>query len=100
MLQRSLALLVLACLALGAGGCESLFKSSNYKSYDEVLMPRQTGSTLQRRSHVPREPDSEKKKKPAKKKTAPPKPDAEPSATPTPAPTPEEESTPQPERFR
>ena len=73
-------------------------KTKSKKQYEEVLMPLQTGSTIQRRTYVESRPDAEStpaKKK--KKEPAAPKPEAEPSATPTP----EEESTPAPvERFR
>jgi hypothetical protein len=93
MLHRAIALLAVVCLALGAAGCAS---KSN-KDYDEVLMPLQTGSTLQRRVYVPRGPESKtKKKKKEKDRDKARKPEAEPSATPAP----EEESTPPPDRFR
>jgi hypothetical protein len=106
--RRFIALLALVCFALSAGGCESLWKdpsgkrpkkkSTSKKQYQEVLMPKQTGSTLQRRVYVERGPESESKPtKKKKKEAAAPKPDAEPDATPAP----EEESTPPPvERFR
>ena len=106
MSHRFNVLLVLVCFALSAGGCESFWKdpsgkrpskSKSKKQYDEVRMPLQTGSVLQRRVYVEHRPDSEKtpaKKK--KKETSTPKPEAEPSPTPTP----EEESTPPPDRFR
>ena len=89
--HRSIAILTIACLALGWGGCSTKWNSNS----EEVLMPLQTGSVLHRRVRVPT--DNEKKAKPKKKKekeTA--KPKAEPSATPAP----EEESTPPPDRFR
>jgi hypothetical protein len=89
--HRAIAILAVVCLALGAGGCAS---RSN-KDYDEVLMPLQTGSTLQRRVYVRRGPESRSKKK-KKERDKPRKPDAEPSATPAP----EEESTPPADRFR
>ena len=87
-------------LAVALGGC----RSNSNKDYDEVLMPLQTGSTIQRRVLVPSNPDKKSKKKTEKsektekkeKKEKSRKPDAEPSATPAP----EEESTPPPERFR
>lgn len=106
--RRFIALLALTCFALNAGGCESFWKdpsgkrpkkkSASKKEYKEVLMPLQTGSTLQRRTYVPVGPNSESKPtKKKKKEAAAPKPDAEPSATPAP----EEESTPPPaDRFR
>jgi hypothetical protein len=91
MLNRAIAILAVVSLALGAGGCAS--KSSG--SYEEVLMPLQTGSTLQRRVYVRKGPESKsKKKKKEREKSR--KPEAEPSATPAA----EEESTPPPDRFR
>ncbi len=84
--HRTIAILAILFFAFGGGGCAS---KSN-KDYEEVLMPRQTGSTLHRRVLVPSEP--KKKSKPTKK----PKPETEPAEK-TPA---EEESTPPPDRFR
>lgn len=97
MQHRLIAILLAFGLALGAGGCAS---NSNGE-YEDVLMPLQTGSVLQR--HVRVRADSQKKtkkkkdeKKKDEKKKAP-KPDAEPSSTPPP----DEESTPAPaDRFR
>jgi hypothetical protein len=91
MLHRAIAILAVVCLALGAGGCAS---KSN-KDYDEVLMPLQTGSTLQRRVYMPKGPETKSKKK-KKEREKPRKADEEPSATPAP----EEESTPPVDRFR
>jgi hypothetical protein len=88
--HRLIAILAIVSVALGWGGCAH--HRSN-KDYDEVLMPLQTGSRIQRRVLVP--VDHEKKSK-KKKKPAAPKPEAEPSATPAP----EEESTPPADRFR
>lgn len=88
--HRLLAILAILCFAFGGGGCAS---KSN-KDYEEVRMPLQTGSTLQRRMYV--RTSGPTKKKPKKKAPSSPKPEAEPSATPAP----EEESTPPPERFR
>jgi len=88
--HRPFAILAILCFAFGGAGCAT---KSN-KDYDEVLMPLQTGSTLQRRVFVPK--SSETKKKPKKKQPSSPKPEAEPTATPAP----EEESTPPPEKFR
>jgi hypothetical protein len=87
--HRSIAILAALSVALGAGGCAS---NSN-KDYDEVLMPLQTGSTLQRRILTRSKHDSKPQKK-KKKEASAPKPEAKPSATP------EEESTPPPDRFR
>jgi hypothetical protein len=93
--HRLIASLAIVCLALGAGGCRSTEanRKSRDRKYEEVLMPRQTGSYLQRRILIPVDRDTQPKKK---KKPAAPKPEAGPSATPSP----EEESTPQPDRFR
>jgi hypothetical protein len=102
MYHRATAILAIFCLALGSGGCASLFQpskptsSKKKKQYQEVLMPLQTGSTLQRRAYIERGPDTESKKKPKKKQPLSPKPEVEPSETPAP----EEESTPPPDRFR
>jgi hypothetical protein len=85
---RLIAVLTIACLALGWGGCSTKWNRNS----EEVLMPLQTGSVLHRRVRVPTEREKAKTKK--KKETS--KPKAEPSATPTP----EEESTPPPDRFR
>src|SRR3954469_3479396 len=90
--HRFVAILFVLVLALGVGGCAS---NSN-KDYDEVLMPLQTGSVLQRPVLVPADHQKrpkkkrDEKKKEEKKKA--PKPDAEPDATPAP----NEEATPPP----
>ena len=87
--HRLIASLAIVCIALGVGGC----RSRANRNYEEVMMPRQTGSLLQRRLLL----RTERMKKPKKKqKPATSKPEAEPSATPAP----EEESTPPPDRFR
>ena len=92
--HRAIALLAVVCLALGAGGCAS---KSN-KDYDEVLMPLQTGSTMQRRVYMPKGPESKTKNKKKEKERGKPRTlEAEPSASPAA----EEESTPPPaDRFR
>lgn len=97
---RLIAIFAILCFAFGGGGCASKSRAD----YEEVLMPLQTGSVIQRRVQVKTDrevkPPKEKatKEKPAKetKKPAPPKPEAEPEETPAP----QEESTPPPERFR
>ena len=110
--HRLIAILAILCFAFGGAGCESLYRASlpkpkppkkkkvqrERKQYEAVVMPLQTGSTLQRRMFVERKPESEPKKKSKKKESPAPKPDAEPSATPAPT----EEATPEPtpERFR
>lgn len=107
--HRLIAIFGILCFAFGGAGCESLFKPSPQKSskkkrqteYQLVVMPLQTGSTLQRRAFIEVEPDSDEPKKKSKKKESPsptPKPEAESSETP--APTPEESPAPTPERFR
>jgi hypothetical protein len=88
---RSIAILAIVFIAFGGGGCASKSRGD----YEEVLMPLQTGSTLQRRVWVRTGPDKSSKKK-KKKETSASKPKAEPSATPAP----EEESTPAVDRFR
>ena len=114
--HRLLALLAIVCFAFAGAGCESLFQPSKPKSskkkktprerkqYEEVIMPLQTGSTLQRRMFVEKrsEDEPEPKKKPKKKESPKPKPEAEPTAAETPPPTPTQEATPEPtpERFR
>ncbi|HKP04816.1 MAG TPA: hypothetical protein VJU77_15795 [Chthoniobacterales bacterium] len=95
--RRLIAILAATCLAFGGAGCAS---KSN-KDYDEILMPAQTGSVLQRRVQVKKiEPEEKPKKKKDKEKPSSPKPkpDEEPSAEATPKPEPE--STPPTERFR
>lgn len=94
---RLLAILLVLGLALGAGGCAS---NSN-KDYEEVLMPLQTGSVLQRHVQVKADHQSKSKKKKDEKKKdekkKAPKPDAEPDTTPAA----EDEATPPPaDRFR
>ena len=104
--HRSIAVLTVFCFAFGAGGCESFRNSSKPKSekksrreYQEVLMPKQTGSLLQRRAYILRGPD--KKKSPTKKQSNAPKPTPTPEPDVSPTPKPEDESTPPPtDRFR
>jgi len=87
--HRFIAVVIVACLAAGLGGC------AHNQDFDEIVMPLQTGSRIGRTVVVPAKHEkNEKKKKEEKKKKSP---EAEPSATPTP----EEESTPPPaDRFR
>jgi hypothetical protein len=101
---RLLAILAILSFAFGGGGCASKSK----QDYEEVLMPLQTGSVLQRRVLVKsehrtkRKTEPKKKKKPAEPKPAEPKPElepepeAKPEGTPRATPTPAEET----ERFR
>ena len=104
--NRLLAILLVVCLALGGGGCAS--EAQRKWNEDAPLLPRQTGSNLNRRMNVDSESSSKEKKKkkkdskPAQKKTAktektePEKP-KEPKA---PKPEQPEETTTQPDRFR
>ena len=109
--HRLFAVLGIVCLALEGAGCAS---KSQIENREEVLMPLQTGSLLQRRVMLAKEPETKKtkkkkekketKEKQEKKETEEPK---RPSPKPTPAlepePTPEQpvqESTPPPDRFR
>ncbi len=92
--HRLIAVLAVLCLAWGGEGCAS---KSN-KDYEEVLMPLQTGSVIQRRVMVRTEHEKKPAKTKKKKESSAPKPEskAEPRATPAP----EEESTPSADRFR
>jgi hypothetical protein len=120
--HRFIAILAIVCFAFGGAGCESLYQASlpkpkppkkkkvqrerkerERKQYETVVMPLQTGSTLQRRMFVERKPDDDEPKKPSKKKDSPiPTPTPKPAAEATATPTPTEEATPEPtpERFR
>ena len=90
--QRFIFVLTVVCVALGTGGC----RTTSDPGYEEMLLPLQTGSRIQRHLEVPVRPEKKSEKKKEEKKKAP-KPEAEPSATPAP----EEESTPPPaDRFR
>jgi hypothetical protein len=89
--HRSITILAIVFIAFGGGGCAS--KSS--RNYEEILMPMQTGSVLQRRVWVRTEREKSPNKK-KKKEVSTRRPEAEPSATPAP----EEESTPPVDRFR
>lgn len=113
--HRLIAILAILCFTLGGAGCESLFQPSKPKSskkkkpsrerkqYEMVVMPLQTGSTLQRRVFVEKksgdEPELKKKSKKKESPTPTPKPAVEPAETPPPPP---EQATPEPtpERFR
>ena len=57
--HRSIAVFVIACVALVGGGCAH---NSN-RDYEEVLMPLQTGSVLHRRVMMPAEHEKKTKKK-------------------------------------
>lgn len=86
--HRFIAIFALFCIVLGGVGCASKPKSTQYK---EVLLPKQTGSALQRRIYVETTGDEKKKPKEKKKVT-----ETEPAETPPP----DEEEAPPPERFR
>ena len=95
--HRLFAVLVIVCFALEGAGCASESQISNR---EEILMPRQTGSILQRRVMVTRDSSAKKsKKKKESKRTAPkltPKPTPAPEVTeePTEAATPPTRSVP------
>jgi hypothetical protein len=88
---RLIAVLAVLCFAAGGGGC-----ASNPSEYEEVLMPLQTGSTLQRRVMVKVDHKTKKKQDKKKRSSTPRKSETEPAETP-PA---EEENTSPPDRFR
>jgi hypothetical protein len=104
--HRLFAVLAIICFALGGAGCAS---QSAIESRDEIVMPLQTGSVIQRRVMVEKEgvtkkPKKKKKKEKDDKKDE--KKEKEPKRTsPTPAPTPApeakaEETPAAPDRFR
>ena len=107
--HRLFAILIVICFALEMVGCA---KVPNRTDREEILMPAQTGSRLQRPILVPVSPETKKSKKkekeeaPEKKKEKSkrpkPTPAPEPETTPKPdtTPKPVEEATPAPERFR
>ena len=92
--HRLFAVLPIVCFALEGAGCAS---EAQRARREEILMPLQTGSVLQRRVMIKSETVTEKpKKKDSKSKSAkPPAPMPEPSP-----PRPEEESATPPDRFR
>lgn len=108
--HRLFAVLVIVCFALEGAGCAS---ESQLANREEILMPRQTGSTLQRRVMVAKDSGTKKSKKKEKKekkeKEEEKKENKETTPKPTPKPTPApelteeatEEPTPAvPDRFR
>lgn len=99
--HRLFAVLVIVCFALGGAGCAS---ESQRESREEVLMPRQTGSTLHRRVMVKSDRTTKKPKKKKETKRTTPKPTPKPSPAPEAPQAPEEateEPTPAvPDRFR
>lgn len=92
--HRAVAILAIICFTFSAGGC-ALFSQKPNNDYEEVLMPLQTGSVLQRRTYVPRSKAIPKKTE--KKQATLPKPKTESAETP---PKPVEENTPPADRFR
>ena len=99
--HRLFAVLAIICLALGGVGCAS---ESARESREEILMPLQTGSVIQRRVMVEKEGVTKKSKKKKKKKENDEKKDEKKekeskrtSPTPTPAPEVTEPSPPKPE---
>ena len=94
--HRLFAVLAIVCFALEGAGCAS---ESQLARREEILMPLQTGSTLQRRVMVERQSATKKsKKKKETKETKRTSPTPAPAPTPEPSPQPQEEST--PDRFR
>lgn len=92
--HRLFAVLVIVCFALEGAGCAS---EAQRASREEILMPRQTGSTLQRRVMVKSESATKKSKKKKESKRTTPKPTPAPEVTEEPT----EEATPAaPDRFR
>lgn len=102
--NRFFATLIVVCLALAGGGCAS--EAQKKRNEGQVLLPRQTGSNLNRRMNL--EPDSSSKPKKKKKQDPkhPPKKTAktertEPEKAKEPKPDkPPEETTAPPDRFR
>jgi len=109
--HRLFAVLAIICLALGGVGCAS---ESSRESREEILMPLQTGSVIQRRVMVEKEavPKKSKKKKKKEKddrkdekkekesKRTSPTPTPAPEVTEPSQPKPEPESTAPPDRYR
>ena len=98
--HRVLAILAVVCLALEGAGCAWMKKKPRG---EEIVMPQQTGSLLQRRVRVDsgEEVTKPEKKKVAKRKSPKPTPTREATSKPEEPATPEEEATPAaPERFR
>jgi hypothetical protein len=98
--NRFFATLIVVCLALAVGGCAS----EAQKNREEVLLPRQTGSNLNRRIVVDNESSFKEKKKQSKSKR-PAKKSAktertEPEKAKEPKPDQPEETTAPPDRFR
>lgn len=92
--HRLFAVLAVVCFAMEGAGCAS---ESQRTRREEILMPLQTGSTLQRRVMIESGNVTEEPKKKDSKRNSP-KP---PAPAPEPSPQrPEDESTTPPDRFR
>jgi hypothetical protein len=92
--HRLFAVLAIVCFALEGVGCAS---ESQRARREEILMPLQTGSTLQRRVMVDSGGVTKKSKKKDSKRNSPKRPAPEPEPSPQ---RPEDESTAPPDRFR
>jgi outer membrane biosynthesis protein TonB len=109
MQYRLFAVLIVVCVALEIVGCAHV---PNRTDREEVLMPMQTGSRIQRPILVSptivtkkskkkeKEEEPEKKKEKSKRPTPTPAPKPETTPKPEATPKPVEEATPEPERFR
>jgi outer membrane biosynthesis protein TonB len=101
--HRLFAVLAIVCFALEGAGCAS---ESERARREQVLMPLQTGSGIQRKVMIDTGGVSKKsKEKKEKKETKEPKPTSPkptPAATPTPTPEPSPQAEPEstPDRFR
>jgi lipoprotein NlpI len=95
--HRLFAVLAIVSFALEGAGCAS---ETQRARREQVLMPLQTGSTIQRRVMVERQSATKKsKKKKETKETKRTSPTPAPAPTPEPSPQAEEENT-TPDRFR
>ncbi len=63
---RLLAMLIIVCLAVAGAGCAS--EAQRRRAREEVLLPRQTGSNLDRRIKVDGESSSKHMKRPESKR--------------------------------
>lgn len=93
--HRLFAVLAIVGFALEGAGCAS---KSQIENREEILMPLQTGSLLQRRVLVEKEGATKKSKKKKDKKEKEEKEEKKETKRPTPKPTPEPEPEPTPER--
>lgn len=102
--HRLFAVLAIVCFALEGAGCAS---ESQRARQEQILMPLQTGSSIQRKvmidtGGVPKKSKKKKEKKEKKETKEPtqPSPKPTPAATPAPAPSPKAEAESTPDRFR